>query len=51
MQKNLDVKILKTITSRNYTITYYQTVYAVLWLLRVKIPKNDKDFQKSTFYQ
>ena len=36
------------ITSRDYTVTYYQTLEEVPWFLRFeKFPKNDKNLQKT----
>ena len=43
-----EVKILKkkSITSRNFTATYYETLEEAHWLLRLEKPKkNDKIFQ------
>ena len=44
-----DVKILKknSITSRNYTVTYHQTLEEAPWLLRPDKPKNRQKFSKT----
>ena len=45
--KAADIKILKKlITSRSYASTYNQTLGEIMWLLRLKKPKNDKNFKK-----
>ena len=42
-----DGKMLKnpSITTRNYAVTYYQTLVEVGWPLSLEKPKNDKIFK------
>ena len=42
--KNLEKQF---ITSRNYEVTYYQTLEEVPWLLRLEEPKKRKSFSKN----
>ena len=48
LPKIRDGKMLKnhSITTRNYAVTYYQTLVKVGWPLRLEKPKNDKILEK-----